>query len=84
MAKHPAELMMDALEWNAAPDDGTRAAESKASGLPYATHEAVLDLGGFEIKCYQLSDGQRILDAEDVREFFGGALLPNDGEKGTE
>jgi len=64
----PAEAMMNSVEWQPiAPD----AAMLSDDGLPYATHEGTLSIGGFEFKCYQLSNGARVFDAESVHRFFG-------------
>ncbi len=41
------------------------------SQVPYPTHEGVLNLDGkCDIKVYQLSDGQRIIDLESLQRFF--------------
>lgn len=34
-------------------------------GLPYATHSGVLNLFGCSLRCYRLSDGNAIFDADD-------------------
>jgi hypothetical protein len=41
-------------------------------GLPWVTHAGVLRLGGVELRCYQLSDGRRVFDGEDVARQLGG------------
>jgi hypothetical protein len=44
---------------------------SEARGMPYPTHQGVISLDGKgEIKVYQLSDGQRVVDAHDLHQFF--------------
>jgi hypothetical protein len=40
-------------------------------GQLWATHSGVLDIEGFKMKCYVLSDGTRIFDKDDVEAFFG-------------
>lgn len=40
------------------------------SDLPFATHHGVLNIGGLTLRCYRLSTGQDILDAEDFEKFF--------------
>lgn len=64
----PADALLDSLDW-------TRMKlpppEQRASGLPVATHTAVLELGGHNLRCYQLSNGARLIDADDVKKFFG-------------
>jgi len=41
------------------------------SNLPYATHHGVMRLLDMELKCYRLNDGRTIIDADDMRKFFG-------------
>lgn len=63
--KSPIEEMMDRLDWEAIEQN------AKPDGsLPYATHTGVLKIGDFEIRCYRLSDGKAIVDAEDFNKFF--------------
>lgn len=67
MSKAHIESALDGVRWVAVasePPEGS-------SDLPYVTHEGVLSIAGFDLRCYQLSDGQRVLDADDVRAFFG-------------
>jgi hypothetical protein len=53
---------MAPLEW----PEGT-----PADGL-YATHDGYLTVGEMRLHCYQLSDGSRVIDADDVaRVLFG-------------
>jgi hypothetical protein len=40
-------------------------------GLPVVTHQGVLAVGGHELRVYQLSDGRRVVAADDVHRFFG-------------
>ncbi len=40
------------------------------SDLPHVTHEGNVEIGVFAIRCYTLSDGTRILNAEDVESIF--------------
>jgi hypothetical protein len=64
MAKTPVEAMLDQVEWKILPpmDEGE---------TPHATHSGVLRIGNAELKCYQLSNGQSIFDADDLMAFFG-------------
>lgn len=39
--------------------------------LPYVTHQGTLTIAGATIRCYQLSDGARVLDATDCAALFG-------------
>ena len=38
--------------------------------IPHTTHEGVLKIGDSSLKVYTLSDGQRIVDADDMHELF--------------
>ena len=64
----PIDRMMDGLEW-----DPVQAPGELEEDVPYATHEAILDLGHPipKLKCYQLSNGVRVIDAEDIKALFG-------------
>jgi len=64
----PIHRLLDTLDWT--PVDKPEGVDP--DGL-YATHEGVLEIGGARLRCYQLSDGQRVFDAGDVAEFFGAA-----------
>ena len=48
--------------------------------MPHAISESVVDLGGCKIRCYQLSDGRRILDKNDVDAVLA-AVFYGDDEK---
>jgi len=63
----PAEMMMDSVDWERV-TDGTPVFND---GLPYVTHKGYLQIGDISLRCYQLDDGRRIIDAEDVARFFG-------------
>lgn len=57
----------------AAIDNVVNPVESPAKGdgkLPYITHEGVMKIGDANFRCYVLSNGMRIFDAEDVEKFF--------------
>lgn len=48
------------------------------SKLPTVTHSGEMHLGGLRLRCYRLSDGQAVFDADDFKAFlvawFGGEL----------
>lgn len=68
----PIETMLDGVQWRA------RETEPPADdGLPWATHEGVLDIMGHRLRCYRLNTGQAVFHADDVRDFFGGELSAN-------
>jgi hypothetical protein len=54
------------IEWKELP-----APEHGEDGLPYATHEGTMQIGGVELRVYQLSDGQRVIDVDDAAKLFG-------------
>jgi hypothetical protein len=64
MTDIPIERMLDAVEWRPIPGAG-------GTDL-HATHEGVLALADIELRCYVLSDGTRVFDADDIERFFGG------------
>lgn len=64
MGKPPVEMMLDRLTWVAMPTT------PEVHDIPYATHSAELEMAGKRLRCYQLSNGMRIFDAEDVEAFF--------------
>ncbi|MCK9458281.1 MAG: hypothetical protein M0R80_01355 [Proteobacteria bacterium] len=67
-SKSPIQILLDGVEWESLP-----AEPPELDGeVPFATHRGVLDLGGVKLKVYQLSDGQRVIDAEDLEALFGG------------
>ena len=61
----PIDTLLDRATWTLIDYEG-----EMPEGL-HATHEGVIDLDLLSFKCYQLSDGQRVLAAEDVERFFG-------------
>lgn len=63
----PIEMMLDGVQWQEI-DHG---AENDSDGLPFATHEGVLEIAGVKLRCYRLSDGRSIFNADDIAELFG-------------
>lgn len=60
-----AEILLADVEWHeteAPPCD---------SDLPYATHEGVFEVMGTRLRCYRLSDGSAVFNAEDFEAFLG-------------
>ncbi len=39
--------------------------------LPFVTHEGDLTIAGHCMRCYRLSDGRAIINADDMHAFFG-------------
>lgn len=66
MARSPIEMMLDGATWRPLPP-----IEKTGEDIPHATHEGVLKIGDETLRCYQLSNGQRVFAEEDVCRFFG-------------
>ena len=78
--KSPIEMMLDGVQWVPAGErpDGP----DNHDGLPYATHEGVLDIMGHKMRCYRLNNGQAVFSADDVEAFFNDSLdAAGEGEK---
>ena len=64
--KAPIDILLDRVEWeevwHPTPPKGP---------LPHVTHKGVLKIANLEFRCFVLSDGQRVLDADDVERQFG-------------
>jgi hypothetical protein len=69
----PSEALMDDVRWRELP------AMEEEGGILVATHEGELQVGDITLRCYTLSDGRRIFDAEDIRKhFFSGGGTNHD------
>lgn len=53
--------ILDAVAWEPVPCPPA----PEEDNLPYVTHQGVMAIGDMRIRVYTLSDGQRIMDAED-------------------
>lgn len=54
------------------PEEVAQLQVAAANNIPWPTHQGVLRIDDkAEVKVYQLSDGQRVLDLEDLQRFFG-------------
>lgn len=62
--KKPIELMLDKVEWTELRHDG-----KPPAGL-YATHEGILQIEKIKLKVYQLNDGRRVIDHNDLAAIF--------------
>lgn len=69
MSKPPIEMIFDGLTWTAIPG---AAGVGDDDGIPYATHQGVISLAGFELTVFQLNNGQRVFSADDLQKLFGG------------
>ena len=64
--KLPIDRMLSQIEWQKVdhiPPD--------TYSLPYVTHCGVLVIGDINLKVYQLNNGKRIIDEEDLNRFLG-------------
>ena len=63
--KTPIEMMLDGVVWveNKNPPAGD-------GSLPHATHEGVFDLMGHKMRCYRLSNGKAVFNADDFEALF--------------
>lgn len=66
------DRLMDSIEWRELPLPDF---DEDRADIPHATHEGTISLGDFQLRCYKLSDGQRIVDGKDFDKLFGGATL---------
>ena len=63
MAKTPIDTLFDGVKW--VPTGLTSTGDELV-----ATHEGVLTIMGWDFRVYQLNDGQRVFDADDIEGFF--------------
>lgn len=61
----PVDALMDTVEWREVEMPVVQVGEL------YATHEGELTIFGHTLKVHVLNNGQRVIDAESVEEFFG-------------
>ena len=62
------DALFSRVEWQ------PKEAPEQPGDLPYATHSGVLDLFGHKMRCYRLSSGVTVFDADDFVRFFEGAI----------
>lgn len=67
----PADQLMNLVQWRPIIYDETMSGNNEV----FATHEGELNLGGFSLKCYQLSNGKRVISSESLIPFLD-ALTP--------
>lgn len=66
----PTDAIFATVQWEDIPQT-----KSHPPGSLFATHEGKLTIGDFTFRCYQLNNGQRVFDAEDVEAFFGRKIF---------
>jgi hypothetical protein len=62
--------LLSKIEWMPIP--GTLGVIDEEAGAVSATHCGVIELRGFRLRCFQLSNGQRVFDLDDVEKMFNG------------
>ncbi len=65
MSKQPIEALLDTVAWKKRPRPAT-----SVDALPYVTHEGVLIIEDLRLRCYRLSNGQSVFNADDLNAFF--------------
>jgi hypothetical protein len=68
IAKQPIDALLDRVEWA---EIDNPPGDTYPSEL-YATHEGILRIGDYTFRVYQLNNGMRVFNAEDIESFFGG------------
>lgn len=56
-----AEEILKGVEWKEVAGNS-----DAADGIPYATHEGVVEFFGKKIRCYRLNDGRAVVNADDL------------------
>ena len=65
--KTPIDIMLDKTEWVP-----VESPADEKSEVPFVTHTGVLEIAGTRFRVYQTSTGQRVIDGDDVEDFFFG------------
>ncbi len=65
----PMKQLLDAVLWRKVEYETDPSMISDS--LPHVTHEGMLEMMNFKFRVYQLSSGERVIDADDLKEFFG-------------
>ena len=68
MSGSAADHLFDGVNWVQIP------APPDHSEVPYATHEGILRFANLNIRVYQLSTGQRVLDGRDIDALLLGGM----------
>lgn len=62
----PIEMMLEGVTWVPAKE----MREPGMDNLPFVTHEGELNLFGTKMRCYRLSSGQTVFNADDMEALF--------------
>jgi hypothetical protein len=60
------KVLLDRVDWQPVPQEIQRPID-----MPHVTHEGILKIAGLTLRVYQLSDGQRVIDANEIRSLLG-------------
>ena len=63
----PVEALLNEVTWTVEPPQ-------EPGDLPHVTHSGVMELFGNRLRCYRLSDGRAIFDADDFTRTFESIL----------
>lgn len=67
----PIDKLLESVKWS----ESTKPEKETAEGdLPHVTHSGVLDFAGFNLRCYRLSNGMSVFDADDFNQFMEKAF----------
>jgi hypothetical protein len=81
MAKTPIEMILDGVvEWRVVQQSDTP--DPIEDNLPYATHSGVLKIGDYSLRCYRLSNGQAVFNADDFEKFFSEIISGDEATNG--
>lgn len=69
---NPIDILLDQVDWQP-----VTFSDEPSDDLPHATHFGILRIADYELRVFQLSDGQRIILKEDMERFFGFGLEPS-------
>ena len=69
MSRSPMDILMGRVDFRAVKvEDDVLFRDD----LPYVTHEGKLEIDGFVFRCYRLSSGDAVFEAEDIERWFSG------------
>jgi hypothetical protein len=66
--KMPIEKMLQQLASEPLPEPDEA---DTCRGLPFATHSGVLEIMGHKLRCYRINTGETLIEASDMKRFFG-------------
>ena len=68
MAKQPIEIMLDNIKWEPIEQDIVETMMNR--DIPTATHQGILAIGDIKLRVYQLNNGQRVIEQNDLINLF--------------